>query len=109
MAIDGGGIRGLIPAVVIRRMEQFAYHYAQDNGLLQNVPDDFRNDEQEAIHMSQLFDFTAGTSTGSLLAAGLAKPIMEEDENGKLVSTGKPKFWAEELLKIYSEKGDQIF
>ena len=27
LAIDGGGIRGLIPAVVLSQMEEYAYEY----------------------------------------------------------------------------------
>ena len=30
LSIDGGGIRGLIPAQVIKRMEKFAFDYAVD-------------------------------------------------------------------------------
>jgi len=62
--------------------------------------------------MSKMFDFTAGTSTGSILAAGFAKPLMAKDPanpDGPLIQTGKPRFWAEELLDIYKTKGDLIF
>lgn len=30
LTIDGGGIRGLIPAMVLSHMEEFAYDYSQD-------------------------------------------------------------------------------
>jgi predicted acylesterase/phospholipase RssA len=42
---------------------------------------------------------TAGTSTGSILAAGFAAPNKQ----------GEPKFFTRELLEIYSTKGDMIF
>lgn len=53
----------------------------------------------------------AGTSTGSILSAGLAKPEMTVDpqDASKYVPTGKPRFYATELVDIYKTKGDQIF
>jgi len=50
--------------------------------------------------MRDLFDMTAGTSTGSILAAGLAYTN---------TSDNKPPFFAKELIDIYSTKGDIIF
>jgi patatin-like phospholipase/acyl hydrolase len=51
LSIDGGGIRGVVPALLLRRLEQDL-----------NIP----------IH--QLFDYVVGTSTGGLIALALAKP-----------------------------------
>lgn len=51
LAIDGGGIRGLIPALVCQAIESYV-----------NQP------------ISQLFDLIAGTSTGGILALGYAVP-----------------------------------
>lgn len=48
LAIDGGGIRGAIPAAFLSRLEQETGHRA-----------------------SELFDYIAGTSTGGILALGL--------------------------------------
>ena len=56
LALDGGGIRGLIPAQVLDEIEKHM-----------NRP------------ISALFDLVAGTSTGGILALGLTKP----DANGK--------------------------
>ena len=52
LSIDGGGIRGVIPALVLDRLEYLTERrtYA-------------------------LFDLIAGTSTGAILAAGLTRPI----------------------------------
>jgi patatin-like phospholipase/acyl hydrolase len=50
--------------------------------------------------MKDLFNMTAGTSTGSILAAGLVYP------NEKRIAEKEPKFFATDLLKIYSEQGD---
>ena len=51
LSIDGGGIRGIIPAMVLARIED-----------LTGKP------------ISELFDLIAGTSTGGILALGLTRP-----------------------------------
>ena len=51
LAIDGGGIRGIIPATVLMEIER-----------------------QTGKPAAQLFDLIAGTSTGGILAVGLVKP-----------------------------------
>jgi patatin-like phospholipase/acyl hydrolase len=51
LAIDGGGIRGIIPAVVLAAIEKKA-----------------------GKPICQLFDLIAGTSTGGILALGMVKP-----------------------------------
>jgi hypothetical protein len=48
LAIDGGGIRGMIPAAFLNQLEQQTGHA-----------------------VSELFDYIAGTSTGGILALGL--------------------------------------
>jgi predicted acylesterase/phospholipase RssA len=51
LTIDGGGVRGIIPAVVLGEIER-----------------------RTGQHPSELFDVIAGTSTGSLLAMSMAVP-----------------------------------
>src|SRR5215210_8368531 len=51
LAIDGGGIRGLIPAVVLAGIER-----------------------RTGRRTAELFDLIAGTSTGGILACGLTRP-----------------------------------
>jgi predicted acylesterase/phospholipase RssA len=51
LSIDGGGIRGLIPALVLAEVERRA-----------------------GRRISELFDLIAGTSTGGILACGLGAP-----------------------------------
>ncbi|MGH7674698.1 MAG: patatin-like phospholipase family protein [Gemmatimonadales bacterium] len=51
LSIDGGGIRGLIPATVLAALE-----------------------DRTGRPVATLFDLIAGTSTGGLLACGLTKP-----------------------------------
>ncbi len=69
LSIDGGGIRGIIPAFVCCEIEKF-----YDKPLY------------------ELCDMIAGTSTGGIIALGLARKIR-----------------AEELLKLYCEQGNEIF
>ncbi len=57
LSIDGGGIRGIIPAVVLNELELLT-----------------------GKHTFELFDLIAGTSTGGIIALGLTKP---PDKYGK--------------------------
>jgi patatin-like phospholipase/acyl hydrolase len=56
LAIDGGGIRGIIPATILKSIE-----------------------ERTNTRAAHLFDLIAGTSTGGILALGLVTP----DEKGE--------------------------
>ena len=51
LAVDGGGIRGIIPALVLAAIE-----------------------EQTHRQIFELFDLVAGTSTGGIIALGVTKP-----------------------------------
>ncbi len=77
LAIDGGGIRGLLTLGMLQRMEKLL---ADDSGR----GPDFR--------LCQYFDYIAGTSTGAIVAAGLAR--------GMSVAT---------LIQFYQEYGREIF
>jgi patatin-like phospholipase/acyl hydrolase len=82
LSIDGGGIRGLIPAMVLAELE--------------------RRTEQRT---ADLFDFVAGTSTGAIVAAALTRP----DAGGRprytaaelvgLYETEGPKIFSRTLIK----------
>lgn len=99
LAMDGGGIRGLIPSVVLQNMEKYAYEYATSKGY------DFPKypGRENVVAMKDLFEMTAGTSTGSILAAGLVYPDKDH------MDIKMPAFFADDLLKIYSERGGEIF
>src|SRR3954454_6021277 len=51
LAIDGGGVRGLIPAVVLADLER-----------------------RTGRRTAEMFDLIAGTSTGGILACGRTRP-----------------------------------
>ena len=57
LALDGGGVRGLITLGILQRIE---------DQLKQRSPN------PEAFRLCQYFDLIAGTSTGSIIATGLA-------------------------------------
>lgn len=78
LSIDGGGIRGIIPAKILAEIEK-----------------------RTGKRIFQLFDLIAGTSTGGILALGLAKPNPSQPENSD--------FTAEELVELYRGNGKRIF
>ena len=76
LSLDGGGIRGLISATCVKLFEEEAYDYCTDKGY--NCP--IYPDRPGVIHMKDLFNMTAGTSTGSIISAGLSYPKNDEGE-----------------------------
>lgn len=60
LSLDGGGIRGIIPAMVLQALET-----------------------KTGKRISEMFDLISGTSTGGILALGLTK----KDSNGKIQYT----------------------
>ena len=77
LALDGGGIRGVLTLQVLIRMEELL---AEKSGQ----GDNFR--------LCNFFDYIGGTSTGAIIAAGLA--------------IGKPARW---LSDFYKEVGPAMF
>ena len=76
LAIDGGGIRGAIPAAMLKAIE---------DGV------------KRPLH--EVFDVIAGTSTGGILALGLAWPG----------APGQDPYTASGLLQLYRKDGNTIF
>jgi len=76
LAIDGGGIRGLIPALVLAEIER-----------------------RTGRRIAEMFDLIAGTSTGGIIACGLARRGPD----------GSPAHTAEELAELYVSEGPKIF
>lgn len=77
LSIDGGGIRGVIPAVILQHIE-----------------------EQTGKRIAELFDLIVGTSTGGILAAGLAV---------RGATAKQPKYTATDMLDLYVKHGSKIF
>ena len=83
LSIDGGGIKGIVPAVVLLHLEK----------LLKQLS----NNQNSRIH--DYFDLFSGASTGAIIIAGLLSP----DKNNH------PKYSPEEILDLYLENGHIIF
>ncbi len=85
LSIDGGGIRGIIPGMVLVRLEE----------KLKKI-----SGNAEAT-ISDYFDLFAGTSTGGILSCAHLIP----SEKNAL----KPKYSAQQIVNLYFEKGGDIF
>ena len=114
LAVDGGGMRGIVPAFILKKTNE----ELRERGILRPL--------------YSYFDLVSGTSTGALIALGLTAPIdnlgikKEEGEDwevteiiekgifrktteivkkGEIERLGDP----EELLSLYTENGKKIF
>jgi patatin-like phospholipase/acyl hydrolase len=76
LALDGGGVRGLIPALVLAEIE-----------------------ERTGRRTAELFDLIAGTSTGGIIACFLALP--GEDGGPGRPASDVVRFYTEECPKIF--------
>ena len=84
LALDGGGIRGLITLGILAEMED-RLRKREGGG------DDFR--------LCHFFDYIAGTSTGAIVAAGLARGMRVRDLVDFYKSAGASMFEKTHLLK----------
>jgi uncharacterized protein len=89
LCIDGGGIRGLIPALVLAEIER-----------------------RTGRRIAELVDLVAGTSTGGILACGLTRagpdgrPLYSAEELAGIYVEEGPKIFRRSLLKrIFSVEG----
>ncbi|XP_019176926.1 PREDICTED: patatin-like protein 1 [Ipomoea nil] len=82
LSIDGGGIRGIIPATILAFLE----------AQLQEL-------DGEKVRICDYFDLIAGTSTGGLITAMLTAPDKDK----------RPLFAAKDILPFYKEHGPKIF
>ena len=83
LSIDGGGIRGVIPAHVLAHIESVS-----------------------GLRAAQLFDLIVGTSTGGILALGLTLP---DASRKKQSPAPAPRYSAAELKALYAKEGEAIF
>lgn len=82
LSIDGGGIRGIIPALVLAEIES-----------------------RTGRPSCELFDLIAGTSTGGIIALGVTAPAAAED--GTLGAS--PRWSARQLAGMYEQDGAKVF
>ncbi|KAJ6858178.1 patatin-like protein 2 [Populus alba x Populus x berolinensis] len=84
LSIDGGGVRGIVPSVVLTALEAKLQKLDVDN---------------KDARIADYFDFVAGTSTGGLMTAMLTTPNAEE----------RPAFAAKDIVQFYLDKSQLIF
>ncbi len=89
LSIDGGGIRGLLPALVLRELASRIARIRGDRG---------------AVRFDRIFDLISGTSTGGLIALGLCKPRCTETG-----CTDHPDLTVEQMVEMYATYGATIF
>jgi len=77
LSIDGGGIRGIIPAIFLAKLE-----------------------EKLELPLSQVFDLIAGTSTGGIITLGLTTP--DENNSPKYNSKDLVSFYEKFGEEIFS-------
>ncbi|MBQ0072389.1 MAG: patatin-like phospholipase family protein [Spirochaetales bacterium] len=117
LTIDGGGMRGIVPAYILKRMDQLL------------------KEEEGTRPLYSYFDLIAGTSTGGLISLALTAPLEEtnfrQDDgpeylaqhtetitegffhkkkevtvtDGTVERLGEP----EDILSLYSKNGGRIF
>ncbi|KAL0393941.1 UNVERIFIED_CONTAM: Patatin-like protein 3 [Sesamum latifolium] len=85
LSIDGGGIRGIIPAKVLEFLESELRYRVKLDG--------------EDARVADYFDVIAGTSTGGLVSAMLTAP----DANNR------PLYAAKDIAPFYVKHGPNIF
>ncbi|XP_010269013.1 PREDICTED: patatin-like protein 2 [Nelumbo nucifera] len=82
LSIDGGGIRGIIPGIILGFLES----------QLQEL-------DGEDVRLADYFDVIAGTSTGGLVTAMLTTPNEKK----------RPLFSAKDIKNFYLENAPRIF
>ena len=114
LSIDGGGIRGIIPATILAEIESQAF--IDITGRIDGPNGPEEEERRKELHSAldrltqtrkgkkfiptaELFDMIVGTSTGGILALGLAKTDSEE----------RPEHLADDLVSLYRDRGPMIF
>ena len=85
LSIDGGGIRGIIPGMILVALEEKIQ----------------RATNNPKAYLTDYFDFFAGTSTGGILLSILLCPSDEDST--------KQKYTAKQALDLYLKHGVEIF
>lgn len=83
LSIDGGGMRGLMPAHVLRRLDQLLAARMDAGGR----------------PLGTFFDLVSGASTGAIIAAGVAASA----------GGGMPLADPERLIRLYRDDGRRVF
>lgn len=85
LALDGGGIRGVVPAVILDYLEKKIQHIQ----------------EVKTARIGTFMDLVGGTSTGSIVGSLMLLPCEEKLEF--------PKYSMEAIMEMYIEMGPDVF
>lgn len=80
LSIDGGGVRGIIPARILQEIE-----------------------ERTGKPISELFDMIGGTSTGAIVAGSLVTPDPKDPKKPKFSAKDVLKFYHDLAPKVFPE------
>ena len=86
LSIDGGGVRGLIPALWLNEIER-----------------------RTLKPISHLFNMVAGTSVGGIIASALTVPSINNTQNCQSMSYFKPRYQAYEIVQLFKNESKNIF
>ena len=89
LSIDGGGIRGLIPALVLEELEDRLWDCTKGRAL------------------SSTFDLIAGTSTGAFITIGLSLPKRYPERYNTYLA--EPALSAADIADFYVRRGTEVF
>ena len=78
LSIDGGGIRGIMPAMILGEIER-----------------------RTGCRVAQMFDMIAGTSTGGILGLGLTVPHTNDPEKPKYRASQLVSFYEEDGKEVF--------
>ncbi|HYX15769.1 MAG TPA: patatin-like phospholipase family protein [Nostoc sp.] len=81
LSIDGGGIKGIVPAMILAAIE-----------------------DKTGKPICELFDFIAGTSTGGILALGLTRPSEEDSTKPKFTAKELVNLYRKEGRIIFQRR-----
>lgn len=91
LSIDGGGIRGLIPALILEEIERRLVAVGKKRPF------------------ATIFDLVAGTSTGALIALGLALPQADNAVSRGLGHGLVPALSMGDIIDLYTKRGPEVF
>lgn len=80
LSIDGGGIRGIIPSMILAEIEQ-----------------------RTGKRIHEMFDLIAGTSTGGIIALGLTMPSQQDSKQAKYYAKDLVELYKQEGSKIFKK------
>lgn len=85
LSIDGGGIRGIIPSMILAEIEK-----------------------RTGKRIHEMFDLIAGTSTGGIIALGLTMPSEQDSQQAKYYAKDLVELYQKEGQTIFRKNGNKL-